>query len=71
VIADADRVLSSLIDGPDRRSQIAAQTHQVLFPVYAPFGIAWKAVRTHLEDIRGYAPIVTPEADGVELDVYG
>jgi len=71
VIADADKVLSSVIHGPDRRSQIAAQTHQVLSPVYAPFGIERKAVRTHLEDIHDYVPIVTPEADVVELDVYG
>lgn len=71
MIADADKVLSSVIYGPDRRSQIAAETHQVLFTVYAPAGIEREAVRTHLEDIRDYVWIVTPEADVVELHVYG
>jgi hypothetical protein len=71
MIADADKVLSSVIYGPDRRSQIAPQTSQVLFTVYAPAGIEREAVRTHLEDIRDYVRTVTPEAQVSELQVYG
>jgi len=71
MIADADKVLSSVIYGPDRRAQITPQTSQVLFTVYAPAGIERGAVRAHLEDIRDYVWLVTPEAKVLELQVYG
>lgn len=71
MIADVDKVLSSVIYGPDRRAQIMPETSQVLFTVYAPGGIEREAVRAHLEDIRDYVWLVTPEAEVLELQVYG
>ncbi len=38
-ICDASGIMSSVIYGPDQRTQISAGTHQVLFTVYAPPGI--------------------------------
>jgi len=71
MIADADKVLSSVIYGPDRRAQITPETSQVLFTVYAPGGIERETVRAHLEDIRDYVWLVAPEAEVLELRVYG
>jgi len=68
-IADARGVLSSILYGPDDRTQIRPATEKVLFTVYAPAGIEAPAVRRHLEDIRDYVRIVAPEAEVVALDV--
>jgi DNA/RNA-binding domain of Phe-tRNA-synthetase-like protein len=70
-IADAEGVLSSVIYGPDRRTQIGPGTRQVLFTVYAPAGIERGAVRQHLEDIRDNVTLVAPEAEVIALAVYG
>ena len=70
-IADAESMLSSIIYGPDRRTQIRPETRQVLFTVYAPAGIDRETVRQHLQDIRSYVLLVTPEAQTTLLNVYG
>ncbi|MBN1660532.1 MAG: hypothetical protein JXA93_19200 [Anaerolineae bacterium] len=69
-IADARGVLSSILYGPDDRTQIRPETKQVLFTVYAPAGIDPAAVRRHLEGIRDYVRIVAPDAVVMVLDVY-
>jgi DNA/RNA-binding domain of Phe-tRNA-synthetase-like protein len=70
-IADNESVLSSIIYGPDKRTQIRPATTQVLFTVYALEGLTKDAVRQHLEDMRGYALLIAPEAQVEELEVYG
>ena len=62
-------ILSSIIYGPDRRTQIRSETQQVLFTVYAPPGIAGQLVCQHLQDIRDYVRLVAPEAQVTWLDV--
>jgi len=69
-IADARGVLSSILYGPDERTQICPNTKQVLFTVYAPSGIEPAAVRRHLEDIRGHVHVVAPGATVITLDVH-
>ena len=69
-IADAQGVMSSIIYGPDRRTQITAKTRQAIFTVYAPEGIEREAVRRHLEDMRDNVMLITPEAEVTELEVY-
>ena len=69
-IADAQGVISSIIYGPDRRTQITAKTRQAIFTVYAPEGIEQEAVRRHLKDMRDNVMLVTPEAEVTELEVY-
>jgi DNA/RNA-binding domain of Phe-tRNA-synthetase-like protein len=66
LMADRAGVISSIVYGPDRRTRIEAATSHVLFAVYAPDGIGAAAVRAHLEDIRDYVLIVSPDA-GVEI----
>ena len=70
-IADQEGILSSIIYGPDQRTQIAPSTHRVLFTVYAPPGIDEQAVIDHLHDIEANVRLVAPEAETQALDVYG
>jgi DNA/RNA-binding domain of Phe-tRNA-synthetase-like protein len=69
-IADAEGVLSSVIYGPDARTQVTADTRSVLFTVYAPEGIAVEAVQRHLEDMWGFVRLITPETETVTLWVH-
>jgi DNA/RNA-binding domain of Phe-tRNA-synthetase-like protein len=70
-IADTQGILSSIIYGPDRRTQISSSTQDVLFTVYAPSGIPEERVTQHLQDIQGYVHTVAPEAETIVLGVYG
>lgn len=70
VIADAQGILSSVIYGPDQRTQIRPDTRQVLFTTYAPAGIEGQAVRQHLQDIQANVLLVAPEAETMSLEVY-
>jgi DNA/RNA-binding domain of Phe-tRNA-synthetase-like protein len=65
-IADRQGVLSSIIYGPDRRTQIVPGTRRVLFTVYAPSGIEGEAVHQHLQDMEAYVRLISPQA-GTEL----
>jgi len=69
-IADAAGVLSSIIYGPDARTQVTPETRNVLFTVYAPEGIAPEAVQRHLEDMRDFVRLIAPEAETIELKTY-
>jgi DNA/RNA-binding domain of Phe-tRNA-synthetase-like protein len=71
MIADAQGVISSVIYGPDRRTQITSETRQVLFTVYAPPGIGKQAVHDHLQDIQANVLLVAPQAQVELLEVYG
>jgi DNA/RNA-binding domain of Phe-tRNA-synthetase-like protein len=69
-IADAEGIMSSVIYGPDKRTQIRADTRKVLFTVYAPPGVEELAVYWHLEDIEANVKLVAPEAETELLKVY-
>ena len=69
-IADAQGVMSSILYGPDRRTQIRPGTRRVLFTVYAPPGIEAAAVQQHLQDIQANVHLVTPEAQTELLSVF-
>jgi hypothetical protein len=71
MIADDEGILSSVIYGPDRRTQINTDTEQALFTVYAPPGIQEQAVYAHLQDIQAYVLLVAPQAEPELLQVYG
>jgi DNA/RNA-binding domain of Phe-tRNA-synthetase-like protein len=70
-MADQAGVISSIIYGPDQRTQIKASTRSVLFAVYAPSGISPETVEAHLEDIRDYVLVVSPNATVQMLQVFG
>ncbi|MCA1900011.1 MAG: hypothetical protein LDL50_04805 [Chloroflexi bacterium] len=70
-MADGRGIISSILYGPDQRTQINEKTRNVMFAVYAPDGISADAVRKHLEDIRENALLVSPLARVELLEVFG
>ena len=70
-IADSVGVLSSVVHGPDQRTQITDATTRVLFTVYAPPGIGATAVHNHLQTIQDNIFLFAPQAEIVLTAVYG
>ena len=60
LIRDQTGVISSIIYGPDRRTQITADTQNVLYIVYVPARIEVQAIENHLQDIRDFVLVVAP-----------
>ena len=71
LMADQAGVISSVLYGPDQRTQITTQTRKVLFAVYAPSGIDEQMVLEHLQDIRQNVLVVSPQAQVERLEVFG
>lgn len=59
---DQEGIISSVLYGPDDRTQITATTRQVAFCVYAPTGIRPDAVERHLADIAANVGLIAPQA---------
>ena len=70
-ISDGQGIISSIIYGPDNRTQIKPSTQSVLFTVYAPPGIKPGMVLHHLETIRDNVLVVSPEGQVEMLQVFG
>ena len=70
MISDQSGVISSIIYGPDRRTQITQNTQNVVFTVYAPPGIDEETVEHHLQHIRDNVLIFAPQAQVALLKVY-
>lgn len=70
MISDREGVISSIIYGPDQRTQITLNTQNVVFTVYAPPGIDEQTVVNHLEHIRDNVLIFAPQAQVELLKVY-
>jgi len=71
LMADRAGVISSVLYGPDQRTQINAGTQRVMFAVYAPARIDSQAVYGHLEDMRDNVRLVSPGATVELLQVFG
>jgi DNA/RNA-binding domain of Phe-tRNA-synthetase-like protein len=71
MISDGMGIISNIIYGPDQRTQITANTGNVVFTVYAPSGINEPAILQHLHDIQEYVMLVAPAAQVELLKVYG
>jgi DNA/RNA-binding domain of Phe-tRNA-synthetase-like protein len=70
MISDRQGVVSSIVYGPDQRTQIMPGTRNVAFTVYAPPGIDEQTVATHLEHIRDNVMIFAPQGQVELLKVY-
>ena len=70
-ISDSRGIMSSIIYGPDLRTRINPNTKNVLFTVYAPPGVEKSEVFQHLQDIRDYVHIITPDSKVELIKVYG
>ena len=69
-IADRAGIISSILYGPDQRTQIQAQTRNVMFTVYAPAGILEQAILQHLQEIQHNVQLVAPRAQVGMLKVF-
>ena len=67
---DDEGVISSILYGPDARTQITPHTTEVLFDIYAPEGIEKVWVRKHLVELRDNVLLVSPSAVVEVLEVY-
>lgn len=70
LIRDQSGVISSILYGPDQRTQITPDTRNVIFTVYAPPGIDEARVIDHLEHIKENVFVFAPEAQMEVLEVY-
>jgi DNA/RNA-binding domain of Phe-tRNA-synthetase-like protein len=70
MICDDGGIISSIVYGPDQRTQIRAETRGAVFTVYAPAGIEPEAIRAHLEKIKQYAVLIAPGARTLLLNIY-
>ena len=66
MIRDQAGIISSIIYGPDQRTQIHPRTQNAVFTAYAPPGIDEQTVRDHLLHIQENVLIFAPQAQ-VEL----
>ena len=70
LIRDQVGIISSIIYGPDQRTQITPETRNVIFTVYAPPGIDEQTVREHLQHIQENVMVFAPEGRVDLLKVY-
>lgn len=70
MISDRQGIVSSIIYGPDQRTQITSNTRNVVFTVYAPPGIDEQTVVEHLEHIKENVLVFAPQAQVELLKVY-
>jgi len=70
MISDQNGVISSILYGPDQRTQITPVTQNVIFNVYAPPGIDEQTVIGHLQGIKENVMIFAPQAQLELLNVY-
>jgi len=70
MIRDSDGILSSIIYGPDQRTQITPQTRNAVFTAYAPAGVSEEATMNHLKEIRRNIELIAPNAKVELLKVF-
>jgi DNA/RNA-binding domain of Phe-tRNA-synthetase-like protein len=71
IISDRLGIVSNIIYGPDRRTQITAETRNVVFTAYAPAGIDQQTITAHLKDIRESVKLTAPRSQTEMLEVFG
>jgi DNA/RNA-binding domain of Phe-tRNA-synthetase-like protein len=70
MIGDQESVISSIIYGPDLRTQITSNTQNVVFTAYAPPGINEQTVLEHLQHIQDNVLVFAPQAQVELMKVY-
>ncbi len=71
LIRDREGIVSSIVYGPDQRTQISATTRNAIFTIYAPEGISIGDIQRQLEEIRDDALLIAPGANVDLLEVFG
>lgn len=70
MLSDDNGIISSILNGPDHRTQVASSTKNVVFYVYAPNGVEDDTITNHLKDIISYVSIFSPDAKVDLLDIF-
>jgi DNA/RNA-binding domain of Phe-tRNA-synthetase-like protein len=70
-ISDNERIISSIIYGPDNRTSITKDTTDVIFTVYGPEGISSEQISDHLKDICSLVKISSPNEINSSIKVFG
>jgi DNA/RNA-binding domain of Phe-tRNA-synthetase-like protein len=70
MIRDQEGVISSIVYGPDQRTQITPDTQNAVFTAYAPPGIDAQVVVEHLQHIHENVMLFAPQAQVELLKVY-
>src|SRR5215207_6781505 len=70
MISDQEGIISSIVYGPDQRTQITPATRNAVFTVYAPPGIDEQTVTEHLQHIRENVMVFAPQAHVERIRVY-
>ena len=70
MISDQKGIISSIVYGPDQRTQITPATRNVIFTAYAPPGIDERTVAEHLQHIQDNVLVFAPQAQVELLKVY-
>jgi len=70
MIVDKVGILSTILYGPDRRTQIQPETERIIFTVYAPLGIEETEVQGHLWDLQENVNIIAPLASTELLSTF-
>ncbi len=63
MISDAEGTISTVLYGPDQRTQITPTTEDALFITYSPAGIQPMEVRGHLDTILAYVRLFAPDCE--------
>ena len=66
-IRDQEGILSSVIYGPDQRTQIRLETDQAVFTTYGPPGISKAQIQEQLEILESFIKIFAPDAERISL----
>jgi DNA/RNA-binding domain of Phe-tRNA-synthetase-like protein len=70
MISDEKGIISSIIYGPDQRTQISKDTERVAYTVYAPPGIRISLIHDHFRDIIRYSMLVSTETKVDQEEIY-
>jgi DNA/RNA-binding domain of Phe-tRNA-synthetase-like protein len=71
MISDREGIISSIVYGPDERTQIRPETCNAVFTVYAPLGIEPAAVAQHLDKLQQTVLVFSPQARTDLQEVFG
>jgi DNA/RNA-binding domain of Phe-tRNA-synthetase-like protein len=69
-IADQAGIISNIVYGPDKRTQINENTRNVVFTVYAPPGINIDDVSNHLQTIQRFVKVISPDSKIIMQSVF-
>ncbi len=70
-ISDTAGVISSIVYGPDQRTRLTPESRSVCFTVYGVPGVGNEAVRDHLRSLQDLLRLAAPDAEVLDLSVWG